>query len=40
MENNRRLELGKLYQRGLLLDILDLAFTKNEVFYFLNTLSY
>jgi hypothetical protein len=39
MEKISRLELGKFYQRGLLLEILDIAFTKNEVFNFLHTLS-
>jgi hypothetical protein len=37
MKNNKRLELGKLYQTGILLEIFKASFDKKEVLDFLHT---
>jgi hypothetical protein len=39
MENIKRLKLGRLFQKGILIEILDLLYTQNEAHYFLYCLS-
>jgi hypothetical protein len=39
MEIMNRFKLGKIYQTGLLLEILQLTFLRNELFYYLYNLS-